>query len=87
MVELNFEELKEFIQERKMVTIYDLAFRFEAELDVLRDMLDLLIEKGIISKRQTSSEDKCTSCRSCSSSCSPSIEIYEWVDNQDKEKK
>ncbi len=37
-VELNFDELKAFINERKIVTIYDLAFRFEAELDVLRDM-------------------------------------------------
>lgn len=73
----NLAEIKNFIKERKIVTIYDLAFRFEADLDAMYKSLNQLIEEGVVSKRQTGPEDKCASCQSC---CSSSVEVYEWIE-------
>ncbi len=69
-------EIKRYMQERKQVSLRDLALHFDADPEAIRGMLDKWIEKGRVRK--------CSSlaCGSCASDCSAAQqeEAYEWVE-------
>ncbi|MGR8933007.1 MAG: FeoC-like transcriptional regulator [Gammaproteobacteria bacterium] len=69
-------DLRDYIRERRRVTLADLANHFEIDADALRGMLNKWISKGNVRKLTT--ETACgTSCCKCDSSL---IELYEWID-------
>lgn len=69
-------DLRQYLQERRQVSLNDLAIHFNIDADALRGMLGKWISKGKV--RQVSSGESCgTSC--CK--CDPLLtEIYQWVD-------
>jgi putative ferrous iron transport protein C len=67
-------ELKDYIKERRQVSLADLVNRFDTDENALRQMLEVWIHKGRIHKR--------LSTPSCGSSCNQcgqgSTEYYCW---------
>lgn len=72
-------KLKKYIQEKGDASLGELCREFDVDdADVMRKMLEPLIKKGIIRKKQ-SVDVPCTKCPQCPSQCGNSSEIYEWV--------
>lgn len=70
-------QLKGHIKNHRVVSLFDLINRFNADPEVIRDMLQLWIRKGKIRALQ-----KTTSCGSKCVKCHPYItETYEWCAN------
>jgi hypothetical protein len=69
-------QLKDFFKQRHIVSFFDLTLQFKIDHQVLRDMLQLWVNKGKI--RKISKTDHCgTKC----TKCHPFVrEIYEWVE-------
>ncbi len=69
-------EIRDYIRERKHVSLRDLALHFDADPDAIRGMLDKWIEKGRVRKCSTAA------CGGCASNCSTAQqeEAYEWVE-------
>ncbi len=68
-------DLRDYLKQRRRVTLSDLMLHFRMEADPLRGMLDKWIRKGKVTKNLPSACG--TSCCKCDSSLS---EIYEWTD-------
>lgn len=68
-------DLKLYLATVKSVSLFDLAQRFNVDALAVRDMLNLLIRKGIVCRKT-----KTSACGSICSKCDLSmVEIYEWV--------
>ncbi len=68
-------DLRDYLKDKRRVTLNDLVLHFGVEANALRGMLAKWISKGKV--KQSSAETACgTSC--CQ--CDPLLtEIYEWV--------
>ncbi len=72
---MNLMELKQYLIKVKITSLSSLVVCFNADPDVLREMLKLWMRKGCV--RQCLKTPACgTSCGKCSSM---TTEIYEWV--------
>lgn len=69
-------EVRDYIRERKHVSLRDLALHFDTDPEVVRAMLDKWIAKGRVRKCSTAA------CGGCASNCSTAQaeEAYEWVE-------
>lgn len=68
-------DLKAHLAAVKTVSLAELTQRFNLDALTIRDMLNLLIHKGIICRRY-----KTSACGSACHKCElAAIEIYEWV--------
>ena len=69
-------KVKEYLKNHGDTSLSELRQQFDIEPDALRDMLDKLIEKGLVRKKHESLKqcNKCTQCPKLSNN-----EIYEWV--------
>lgn len=71
-------ELRDFVQQRKVVSLVEIALHFRADEHALEPMLDRWVSKGQMKKIKMDSG----SCGSCSA-CPPGIKIhYEWLGPQ-----
>lgn len=71
-------DLTGYIAEHRRVALLDLAYRFDANPEALRGMLDVLERKGKV--RRTLGGAACTS--SCEK-CNPAtLETYEWLETR-----
>ena len=69
-------EVRNYLAERKRVTLRDLVYRFEVDAEALRGMLAMLQRKGKV--RQLPSESGCGArCDKCDAT---SLELFEWVE-------
>lgn len=69
-------KLKQYVKANRLVSLFELITRFNIEPDVLREMLKLLIRKGIVQLKS-----KTDNCGSKCVKCNPSVtELYEWVE-------
>ncbi len=69
-------KLKEYLKEKGDASLTDLCEKFDIQADAMRDMLDKLIAKGVIRKKQEALRP-CTKCPQCPKFSNS--EIYEWV--------
>jgi hypothetical protein len=69
-------DIKAYMQERKHVSLRDIALHFDADPEAVRGMLDKWIEKGRVIKCSTEA------CGGCASKCATAQqeEAYEWVE-------
>ncbi|MBA2654610.1 MAG: FeoC-like transcriptional regulator [Gammaproteobacteria bacterium] len=68
-------DLKQYVKNQRLVSLYELSSRFNLDPEIMRSMLDLLIRKGQIRPR-----NKTNNCGSKCFKCNPlSTELYEWI--------
>lgn len=74
---MSVSELKQHMQTMRVTNLFTLSHHFNKDPDVLRDMLRLLVRKGVVRKsRQT------MKCGTACNRCNPLLtEIYEWVND------
>ncbi len=69
------QQIKTYIQQRQIVSLFDLKREFGADSDVLRDMLELWIQKGKVRCMQ-----RTPACGTRCTNCDPLFtEMYEWT--------
>lgn len=69
-------ELRLHLRLNRACNMYDLTVRFNTEAEIIRDMLQIWINKGCLRCSQ-----KTDNCGSKCSKCHPLMtEIYEWVE-------
>ena len=73
-------EIKNFISEKKVVSMMDLIAHFQTDPGTLREMLEVWINKGKIEKIEIN-ENHCNKCPQCHMQ---STEFYKWVDEEQK---
>jgi hypothetical protein len=67
-------DIGRYVQERRQVTLNEIARHFDAQPDAVRGMLDVWINKGRISRQLVT-----TACGSTCQQCDvASIEMYTW---------
>jgi hypothetical protein len=67
-------ELKRYLSQHQLATMWDMAVHFDVEPDALRGMLTPWIQKGRVRKRPP--RPICAGC----SLCDPThLEVYEWI--------
>jgi hypothetical protein len=70
-------DLRQYLQDRRRVTLNDLVTHFHIDADALRGMLGKWISKGKVRQLPVNS----AACGSTCCKCDPLLaEIYEWVD-------
>lgn len=67
-------ELKTYLAHAKTATLFELGTRFAIDTEVLRHMLQYLIQKGKVRKAEQPA-----GCGTQCSKCAPTLrEIYQW---------
>lgn len=74
-------DIKDYMQKNRVASINDLAMYFDADPDVVRDMLAVWIRKGKV--RQIQSAD--VHCNKCAQCHLLSNEIYEWIGEDEEQ--
>ncbi|WP_192456654.1 FeoC-like transcriptional regulator [Musicola keenii] len=69
-------ELRDFVRERKKVSLRDISVAFHAEPGVIEGMLDVWVQKGKIRCHREKIGSQCGSCCSCDKSLG---QFYEWL--------
>ena len=74
-------EIRDYLKQRGLCTLSDIALHFDSDADAVRGMLDVWIRKGKVEKRLAT--DSCgTRCQSCAPE---TTEVYLWREsNSDK---
>ncbi len=69
-------DLRNFMQEKRRVTLNELVLHFQVDANALRGMLNKWINKGKIKLSPAGSNCGTSCCK-----CDPLLtEIYEWID-------
>lgn len=69
-------DLRNFMQEKRRVTLNDLVLHFQVDANALRGMLNKWISKGKVKLSPAG-----TNCGTSCCKCDPLLtEIYEWVE-------
>ncbi len=77
------QQIKQYLVARRIVSIMDLKREFNSDADILRDMLQLWIQKGQVRCLQ-----KTPACGVRCTQCDPLFtEMYEWVAPQNSTQK
>jgi hypothetical protein len=69
-------QLKQYLRSRKITPLQDAAYHFKVDMETIRPLIEVWINKGKI-RRRMDSGNVCKGCCKCDPS---TIEIYEWVD-------
>jgi len=69
-------ELREYLKQKKTVTLNELVIHFDMDADALRGMLSKWISKGKVRQLPVGPECGTGCCK-----CDPTLtELYEWMD-------
>ena len=69
-------DLRNFMQEKRRVTLNELVLHFQVDANALRGMLNKWINKGKVKQSPVSNNCGTSCCK-----CDPLLtEIYEWID-------
>jgi putative ferrous iron transport protein C len=71
-------ELKEYMEQYRVVSMEDLVVHFDMDPNTLREMLAVWERKGKVRKVQDV-EERCQQCAKCQILA---LELYEWLDNE-----
>jgi putative ferrous iron transport protein C len=77
-------DVKNFIQERQIVSMMDLIVHFNSDPETLREMLEFWIRKGTIEKVQTCDTSACNKCQHCNVQLQ-ATEFYKWIDQENQD--
>lgn len=69
-------QLKRYLRERKVVPLQDMAHHFRTDVETVRPLLAVWIEKGKV-RRLPGSVNACKGCCQCDPA---TIETYAWID-------
>ena len=69
-------QLKHYLRARKIVPLQDMALHFKVEVDTVRPLLAVWINKGKVG-RQAAGAEACHGCCKCDPA---TIEIYQWLE-------
>lgn len=73
---MNLIQLKQYLRSRKITPLQDAAFHFQVDVETIRPLFEVWINKGKIRRRESVGGV----CRGCCK-CDPNaIEMYEWID-------
>ncbi len=68
-------ELRDYLKEKKRVTLNDLVIHFDIDADALRGMIEKWVRKGKVQQLPVGD-----GCGSTCSKCDPTLtEFYEWI--------
>lgn len=67
--------VRHYLQERRIVSLQDIATHFRVDAQTIRPLLDIWIKKGK-AKRITDANAACACCAECESA---KVETYQWV--------
>jgi putative ferrous iron transport protein C len=70
------QDIKKYVQQRKQVSLQDIALHFDKEPETIRGMLDFWIRKGRI--QRFVQQPSCSSSGSCQCSAKQELDIYQW---------
>jgi len=71
-------QIRDYLRERGLVSLGDLALHFDSDPEAMRGMLEQWIRRGRVRKRLASA-----SCGSGCTQCDPkTVELYEWMDER-----
>jgi hypothetical protein len=68
-------EVRDYLRDRRHVTLDDVATHFDVDTDLARDLVDRWVRKGRVVCQQPSAA-QCSLCDSCKTEC---LEVYHWV--------
>ena len=72
---MNLVQIKEYIKDRKLVPLQDIAFHFKTEVNTVQPMLDIWVRKGKVKKHAGN-----LGCQNGCCKCDPAtITTYEWL--------
>ena len=71
-------EVKDFIETNRVTSMFFLVTHFNMEPETVREMLQLLIDKGLVKRIEKESEN-CSKCNQCHPLM---FEMYEWVEEE-----
>ncbi|ACZ76781.1 MULTISPECIES: FeoC-like transcriptional regulator [Dickeya] len=69
-------ELRDFVRERKKVSLQDISTAFKADPGVVAGMLEVWVQKGKIRFHQGDAAPKCGGCCGCDKRQG---QYYEWL--------
>lgn len=69
-------ELQQYMKNRSIVSVAELAQALQIDRDVLREMLQLLMRKDRV---RAVERKKCGGCQSCDPAA---VEFYEWIQRE-----
>ncbi len=68
-------QLKHYLRTRKIIPIQDAAYHFQVEVETLRPLLQVWIDKGKVRQRR----ETAAACKGCCKCDPATIEFYEWI--------
>ena len=68
-------QLKHYLRTRKITPIQDAAHHFQVEVETIRPLLQVWINKGKVRRRQETT----AACKGCCKCDPATIELYEWI--------
>lgn len=76
---MNLIAIKQFMAERKLASLSEIAMHFKTEADAARPLLEVWVAKGKMKKTASAQKKGCSGCCQCSTA---NHEVYEWVANE-----
>ena len=70
-------DIRDYIKDRKMVSLGDLNMHFRTSPDEMRGMLGQWIKKGKVIKHKAKAGG-CHGCKLCACHDNENLEVYEW---------
>lgn len=70
-------QLKQYLRARRIAPLQDMAHHFHVEVETVRPLLDVWINKGKVQRKRQEAAATCKGCCKCDPAL---IEVYEWVD-------
>lgn len=71
---MDLVQLKHYLRSRKVTPLQDVALHFKVDVETVRPLLEVWINKGKVRKR-AGADGACQGCCKCDPA---TIEIYEW---------
>jgi len=70
-------QLKDYLRARKIVPLQDMALHFKVEVETIRPLLAVWINKGKVARQAGVAGAACKGCCKCDPA---TIEIYQWLE-------
>ena len=68
-------QLKQYLRERRVAPLQDVALHFKVDIETVRPLLEVWINKGKLRKKGGAAG----ACKGCCKCDPATIEIYEWT--------
>ena len=76
MSTMDLIQLKQYLRQRRVVPLQDMAHHFHTDVDTVRPLLAVWMAKGRV-RRRAGAAGTCKGCCQCDPA---TIEVYEWIE-------